>query len=476
MNESTDQKGGRMSADAVSRLMGSLNERFYEETEQKLAARQAEAFTGKGKTRSASFLNSGWFAACVCAVVGIGVYVGLLGLGKGWFGQPVEQVGTHQETNAETEVVTESILCPNGHDTVIAVSHEYANCFIVSTDRYRCSTCGHEWTVKGTEKTTHEYSKGLCVHCGLNEGGDTDFATVRSGGSYYAVLKKGTDTDETEILPTVGLFRDGDTELLVHITGVMRDQDDKNDEAYKGVKKIVIPEGYTMIGEKTFRNAVSLRSVSLPSTLKTISIDAFLNCSALEGIFIPDGCNGIDSEAFRGCTSLSYVHLPESLVFLGQCTFMDCTSLKKIDLPSGLRELRGRNFEGSGLTEVTLPDSLIELNISEFTKTPIRSLYIPDTVTSINGELHDCPELEVLRLPDTITNIPYFRDLPALKTVYLPRDLTDVVMWLPSNNFTNCPSIEEVILHPECKYYEIRNGKVVQKYTGEVLMEIPAAK
>lgn len=59
--------------------------------------------------RRSGFLNSGWVAAAVCVVVGIGVYVTLLGLGKGWFGrQPAgtaEGTGTEITEPAETDLV-----------------------------------------------------------------------------------------------------------------------------------------------------------------------------------------------------------------------------------------------------------------------------------------------------------------------------------------------------------------------------------
>lgn len=100
MSQAMDRK--RMTADQVSRLLDTLKPRFIEEAEEALADGIVKSPAEGRKHRLSSFLNSGWFAACVCAVVGIGVYVGLLGAGKGWFGTPAGHSGT-----SWTEAVSE---------------------------------------------------------------------------------------------------------------------------------------------------------------------------------------------------------------------------------------------------------------------------------------------------------------------------------------------------------------------------------
>lgn len=82
------------------------------------SAAAADAAVEKPRRRS-SFMNTEWAAAVICVVVGIGVYVTLLGLGRGWFaGSPAGDVsGTETEetepTETETEAATELVVnCP----------------------------------------------------------------------------------------------------------------------------------------------------------------------------------------------------------------------------------------------------------------------------------------------------------------------------------------------------------------------------
>ena len=54
------------------------------------------------------FMQSGWGAFAACAVVAAGVYIALLGLGKGWFGTP----GGHHGTDTGTETAETADTLP----------------------------------------------------------------------------------------------------------------------------------------------------------------------------------------------------------------------------------------------------------------------------------------------------------------------------------------------------------------------------
>ncbi|MCQ2429216.1 MAG: hypothetical protein MJ192_02685 [Clostridia bacterium] len=67
--------------------------------------------SGKGGKRStpsgfARFMHSGWGAFAACAAIAVGVYVALLGLGKGWFGSPGGHPGTGTEAITEQDSAT----------------------------------------------------------------------------------------------------------------------------------------------------------------------------------------------------------------------------------------------------------------------------------------------------------------------------------------------------------------------------------
>ena len=67
----------------------------------------------------------------------------------------------------------------------------------------------------------------------------------------------------------------------------------------------IIPEGTTEIGEWFFaRDYLSLKSVTIPESVKDIGVGAFRWCTALESITLPESVKVIGWNAFEGCTSL----------------------------------------------------------------------------------------------------------------------------------------------------------------------------
>lgn len=114
--------------------------------------------------------------------------------------------------------------------------------------------------------------------------------------------------------------------------------------------EIYIPIKVKSIGEGAFKNAVSLNAVyfmgtaintidkeafmgstiktmAIPSSVKTIGESAFAECNNLETITIPEGVKKIESYAFKDCVSLNKVYLPKSVYKMGDKKEGDKTHL-----------------------------------------------------------------------------------------------------------------------------------------------------
>ena len=93
----------------------------------------------------------------------------------------------------------------------------------------------------------------------------------------------------------------------------------------ESIKKLVIEEGITDLGDVSFQYNSKLVSVELPSSLKVIPSYCFYNCTSLKEINIPKGVEKIEDSAFESCTSLKKAVIPASVIDIGpNYTFSDC--------------------------------------------------------------------------------------------------------------------------------------------------------
>ncbi len=191
--------------------------------------------------------------------------------------------------------------------------------------------------------------------------------------------------------------------------------------ANSSIKKVVIEEGCTSIGQYAFYHAKYIESVSLPSTLQIIDVGAFQGCNALTNIEIPASVNTINSSAFSG-SGLKAVTIPSAVKTLDFNVFQNCTDLETVTLPEGLTEIKSSAFFGcSKLKEIT----------------------IPRTVTTIYGQIfYNCTSLEKVTLSEGLTQI-------GMKAFFGCSKLTEItipstVATIDKEAFSGCTGLKKV--------------------------------
>ncbi|MDY3918728.1 MAG: leucine-rich repeat protein [Candidatus Limivivens sp.] len=112
----------------------------------------------------------------------------------------------------------------------------------------------------------------------------------------------------------------------------------------------------TAISGSAFYNCQSLRSVSLPASLRKIedgscegesSSSAFGYCKKLTTVTVPSGAqlSYIGSGAFVGCSALTGITLPDGLDTIGSQAFAFCPGLTEITIPASVTEISADAFE-----------------------------------------------------------------------------------------------------------------------------------
>lgn len=130
-----------------------------------------------------------------------------------------------------------------------------------------------------------------------------------------------------------------------------------------------IPVQIKYIGRRAFDsyNRI-LKQIVLPEGLTVIPDKTFFNCTALEKIEIPSMITGIGRMAFANCQSLRHISLPDSQIWMGDKAFWGCSSLESITMPEGISSISGEMFYGcKNLRDVTIPGSVKKIGKNAFT-------------------------------------------------------------------------------------------------------------
>lgn len=96
------------------------------------------------------------------------------------------------------------------------------------------------------------------------------------------------------------------------------------------VKKVIIPDTITEIGDSVFYNCTSLESVVIPEGTTVLAENMFSDCTSLKEVVLPSTLTSIGESDFSGCTSLEKIVIPATVTSIGDNAFTDCTNLNTI--------------------------------------------------------------------------------------------------------------------------------------------------
>ncbi|MBR0341968.1 MAG: leucine-rich repeat domain-containing protein [Oscillospiraceae bacterium] len=152
--------------------------------------------------------------------------------------------------------------------------------------------------------------------------------------------------DETEV---VFPFNVGDTEII----GIA-DKNISADDNYKEIVSVVLPEGYTYIGNNAFSECESLERIHFPSTLKEIGAGAFRGCCRLKEIFLHKDVYVHDT-AFNGHW-FNHTRIDVLIMEMGQETEIPGRLFENCDI--GTLVVYGGKFSSTGRVFTRFPDTV----------------------------------------------------------------------------------------------------------------------
>lgn len=230
------------------------------------------------------------------------------------------------------------------------------------------------------------------------------------------------------------------------------------------VSSVTFPECMDSIPEGFCKGWTSLKSVKLPSNLKSIGTEAFAQ-SGLGSIDFPEGLDSIAPKAFynSGITSIKW---PKTKIKLANDIFNNCSYLESLEIPAWMDRIPDNSFlycirlgsitwaerkendpqtvyigksafQGIGtaaghlLTSIDFPELDIVLGESAFQKCIYAtSISWPQnhTVTLGSSSFRECDRLAELSIPDYVTEIPEYcyATCKALVKPFIGKNVTKI--------------------------------------------------
>ena len=197
------------------------------------------------------------------------------------------------------------------------------------------------------------------------------------------------------------------------------------------LKSLSIGDSIKSIPDSAFLGCKYLRLLSIGKSVETIGIRAFYNCNSLTSLVIPDSVRTIGDWAFSWCTELESLKIGESVETIGKSAFLGCSSLTSLVIPDSVRTIGESAFSScSSLTSLVIPDSVRIIGEWAFSGcTNLESLKIGESVETIGkSAFSDCSSLTSLVIPDSVRTIGEFAfsNCEALTSVCLGKSVESI--------------------------------------------------
>ena len=218
-----------------------------------------------------------------------------------------------------------------------------------------------------------------------------------------------------------------------------------------GIGTLTFDGVVTMIGEYTFKNCTSLKSIVIPESVTSLGDGAFYGCENITSITIPESVEEIGTSAFTFTKKLAkfegkyasedgrtlvkdgvlYAYawasgdsytIPEGVTSIADYAFYECDGIKRISIPAYVTEIGNYAFYNcDGLTEAYIDSSIIGSH-AFYECSYLKNLTLGNNVTRIENAafywLYN--GIETITIPESVTYIgsTAFGSCDKLKSVY----------------------------------------------------------
>ena len=246
-------------------------------------------------------------------------------------------------------------------------------------------------------------------------------------------------------------------------------------DEYKGDIKIPSEVNYNGVtytvvglGKNCFSSCTNLKSLELPSTLKTVDNTAFYKCNNLSALVLNCSSIGnwfsnvqtmissvelgvsvkyIEERAFNGFNKISSIEIPNSVLSIGKYAFSGCTNLHEVKISNSVTSIASSAFYAcNNISKLHLNCTKIENWFSDLKKS-VTDIYLGESVKAIGDyAFSDFCKISNIELPNTVNSIGKyaFSGCTCLKELEIPNSIVNI----SETSFAGCNNITK--LHLNC--------------------------
>ncbi|MBR5085669.1 MAG: leucine-rich repeat protein [Muribaculaceae bacterium] len=177
------------------------------------------------------------------------------------------------------------------------------------------------------------------------------------------------------------------------------------------LEDLILPQELEVIEPYAFSACNKLNSINLPTGLKELGEGAFSRCNGLKTITInPTNDLVVEKDAFIDCIELACVNLGEKVTEIGPGAFAGCTSLKSPNFNdnNNITIIAEAAFIGSGIENINLDNSnyLTTIGMWAFANTPLNNITLPSSLVSLgDGAFFYNHDMSQIDIPAGITSL-----------------------------------------------------------------------
>ena len=255
------------------------------------------------------------------------------------------------------------------------------------------------------------------------------------------------------------------------------------------LEKVTLNKNIKIVIQRVFDNCKKLNTINYLGTLENwLKIDfkasitsctknIYINNSEIIDLIIPEGTIEIKDNAFNNFKSIKSVTLPSSIKMIGLDAFLGCDNIKKVnylgDISSWCRIVFKNNlsnpsiysfniyFNNILLEEIVIPNNIKKINAFAFINNiKVKSILIPESVKFIDTNVfYGCDNVEKITTPfvgydenEAFGYLGYFFGANNVNNHYcqVPQSLKEVVVTnsnvIHTKAFCQCSFIEKVVL------------------------------